>query len=46
MTDGPGRVREADPSHAGGLISEIETLWHAFPLEEAGERVERLLETE
>jgi hypothetical protein len=52
MTDGPGRVREADPSRADGLISEIETLWqtasslpglwgeHALSLEQACERVE------
>jgi len=58
MADGPRRVREADPTRADGLISEIETLWqtvsslpglwgeHALPLEEAGERVERFLETE
>lgn len=58
MTDGPGRVREADPSRADGLIAEIDTLWqtasslpglwgeHALPLEEACERVERFLETE
>jgi hypothetical protein len=27
MSDGPGRVREADPARADRLISEIETLW-------------------
>ena len=56
MTDGPGRVREADPARADGLIAEIETLWrtasslpglwgeHALPLEEACERVDRARE--
>ena len=58
MTDGPGRVREVDPSRAEILIAEIETLWrtasglpglwgeHSLPLEKACERVERFLETE
>jgi hypothetical protein len=58
MTDGPGRVRDVDPSRVERPIAEIETLWqtassqpglwgeHALPLEEARERAERFLETE